>query len=239
MPGRNGITRLAAAALMALALAACQESIRATAPAASATPAPARPSPTPAIPIDLTPITISGTPVIIASAIQFTPSPTAPSAAAATRCPYPWFFANPPQWCPSTDGAARAAVLQPFERARMLSIADGGSTSSVTVLFADQNFWFSTPAVAPAQPDAGTAIDPALYGLWRDGTFFDQPLRESVGAPSGPAVHYPAHRQCEVATDSYTITRCFVDLPDGRVILLYADADIGRAATSWSDWKGE
>lgn len=356
MRGRHGITRTATAALLALMLAACQESVRATAPAASITPAPAHPSPTLASSAGSpAPIMVSGTPVIISSAIEFTPTPVdvptpSPSgistagpdqpgepqivdfevtpqtrlgfgdtvtvrwevrAQTATlrydyatasgapafgeritlkelkgsqqvrlkavdalpmyvtftlearsgeldpltgqpravisqipapiHCPYAWFFANPPQWCPSTDGAARGSVLQRFEQARMVATGDGGagSTSSVTVLFTEQNFWITLPSVAAAQPEGGPAIDPALYGLWRDGTFFNRPLRDSIGAPSEAAVHYMAHRQCEVAPNSAITPRCFIDLPDGTVILLFLDADIGRAGTGWSVWKGE
>ncbi len=64
-----------------LALAACD-----LAPRPTKSPAPISPTATPTatIPADLTPITISGTPVIIPSAIEFTPTPTT---AAATPAP--------------------------------------------------------------------------------------------------------------------------------------------------------
>lgn len=158
------------------------------------------------------------------------------------RCPYPWFFANPPKWCPLPPPIRHEAVLQRFKHGQMVAIANGGRApdSDVIVLFAQPNFWVSYVSVRLAlTPDASTpSVDPAFYDTWRDGLFDNAPLKDALGKPLGAAEHYAAGYQCEYSPQYMSITECFFNLPDGRVIYLYRHGAYGRNGISWREWTG-
>jgi hypothetical protein len=163
-------------------------------------------------------------------------------------CPYPWFFDNPPQWCPALPDAPADAVFQTFQNAHMIAVPDPRSLpdSSVTVLFTDHNFWLSYPTVAPASPNVPPSLstsppllpDPAFYGLWWDGKTMDGLLRDAVGSPVSAAEHYQAHTQCEFSPLHDMVSECFLSLPDGKVIRLYRNGTYGRNGITWQEWIG-
>lgn len=87
------------------------------------------------------------------------------------RCPIQWFFTPPPNECPAQEAVDTTIIEQPFERGRMVYIAD---RTQIFVLFNDGNdpAWLSfnsqyNPEIHP-ESEANFVPPPGLF----------QPLRE-------------------------------------------------------------
>lgn len=156
------------------------------------------------------------------------------------RCPYPWFFRNTPQWCPTAEDVLHTAVAQPFEEAQMISIGNIAPMpgSQVIVLFAQPSFWQSYGVTTPGTADAASGVDAAFYGTWHAALLDNAPLSKATGGPSGAAKKFQAHYQCEFPPPSLTISECFFSMPDGKIVRLYINGHYGRNGITWDEWTG-
>lgn len=87
------------------------------------------------------------------------------------RCPIQWFFSPSPNECPSQEAVETTLIEQPFERGRMVFIAE---RSQIYVLFNDGN--------SPAWLSFNSVYNPEIHPESEDGFVpppgFFQPLRE-------------------------------------------------------------
>lgn len=123
------------------------------------------------------------------------------------RCPIEWFFSPPPDECPNQEAVETTLIEQPFERGRMVYIAE---RNQIYVLFNDGNdpAWLSfnsvyNPEVHP-ESEAGFVPPPGFFQplrelglLWRS----NDTVRNRLGLGTSEGITYQGFFQTSPASN--------------------------------------
>lgn len=153
------------------------------------------------------------------------------------RCPDPWFFANPPNACPSGPASVSSGASERFEQGRMLYV---DSSQTIYVLYERKSPSWSS--YANQWHDGMSEFDPAIIapsGLYQPVRGFGLLWRtQDAGKPASPRTRlgwatepeasFTISFQCDALHDS----NCWVSLPDGSVIWLKPNS------SGWRPWTG-
>lgn len=140
------------------------------------------------------------------------------------RCPYAFFFAPAPEYCPDGPAQTRTVVEQAFEGGRLPWIPNEGG-AVIYALFPDGQVYGAADLWSAGQPESDPALTPPAgrfqpvrgFGkFWRETAW----VRERLGWALAPEQSYDTLYQEETGGIDWKGWNYFVRSADGRVLHL-------------------